>query len=318
MSAPEVPAPPPADLAVVVVNYNAGEYLARCVASVVEASGGLALDLLVVDNASRDGSARAAEARTPQVRLIDNPTNRGLSAAWNQGARAVDAPWILFLNPDAEIWQGDLRAFVKAGEVRPDVALVGPVIRNPDGTIYESGRGFPHVLEAVGHAFLGPFAPENRFTRAYRQTSWDRSTEREVDWVSGAAMLIRRSAFEQVGAFDEAFWLYGEELDLCTRLREAGWKVLVTPELEVVHEGGVSTGRSRRTHLMHSQSIYRYYRKHRATGWRRATLPLAWAALRARAELVALRDRVVARRATKAPDEGGRPRRDDAETAPSP
>ncbi len=292
MSAPEVPA----DLAVVVVNYNAGEYLARCVTSVVEASGGLALDLLVVDNASGDGSARIAAARTPQVRVIDNPTNRGLSAAWNQGARAVDAPWILFLNPDAEIWQGDLGAFVKAGEGRPDIALLGPVIRNPDRTIYESGRAFPGVLQAVGHAFLGPFAPGNRFTRAYRQTNWDRSTEREVDWVSGAAMLIRRSAFEQVGAFDEAFWLYGEELDLCARLRDAGWKVLATPELEVLHEGGVSTGRSRRTHLMHSQSIYRYYRKHRATGWRRATLPLAWTALRARAELVALRDRVVARR----------------------
>ncbi len=92
MSAPEVPAPSPAALAVVVVNYNAGEYLARCVTSVVEASGGLALDVLVVDNASRDGSARAAAARTTQVRVIDNPTNRGLSAAWNQGARAVHAP----------------------------------------------------------------------------------------------------------------------------------------------------------------------------------------------------------------------------------
>jgi N-acetylglucosaminyl-diphospho-decaprenol L-rhamnosyltransferase len=296
MSAPEVPAAHQADLAVVVVNYNAGEYLARGVTSVVEASGGLALDLVVVDNASRDGSERVAAERIPQVRLIENPTNRGLSAAWNQGARAVDAPWILFLNADAEIWRGDLGAFAKAGEGRADVALLGPVIRNPDGTIYESGRAFPSVLQAVGHAFLGPFAPSNRFTRAYRQTSWDRSTEREVDWVSGAAMLIRRSAFEQVGAFDEAFWLYGEEFDLCTRLRDAGWKVLATPELEVMHEGGVSTGRSRRTHLTHSQSIYRYYRKHRATGWRCATLPLAWAALRARAELVALHDRVVTHR----------------------
>lgn len=103
MSAPEVPATSSADLAVVVVNYNAGEYLTRCVRSVVDASGGLALDLLVVDNASRDGSAKLAAERTPEVRLIENPTNRGLSAAWNQGAQAVDAPWILFLNPDAEI-----------------------------------------------------------------------------------------------------------------------------------------------------------------------------------------------------------------------
>ena len=279
-----------------VVNYNAGEYLARCVRSVVEASGGLAVDVLVVDNASGDGSARAAAARTPQVRLVENPTNRGLSAAWNQGARAVDAPWILFLNPDAEISKGVLGAFVQAGEERPDVALLGPLIRNRDGSVYESGRAFPGVVQALGHAFLGPFAPGNRFTTAYRQTSWDRSTERQVDWVSGAAMLVRRSAFEEVGGFDESFWLYGEELDLCTRLRDAGWKVLATPTIEAVHQGGVSTGRSRRTHLLHSESVYRYYRKHRVKGWRRATLPLAWVALRTRAEVVALRERVPARR----------------------
>lgn len=141
MSAPDVQAPPRADLAVVIVNYNAGEYLARCVTSVVEAAGELTLDLLIVDNASHDGSARVAAERTPHVRLIENPTNRGLSPAWNQGARAVDAPWILFLNPDAE--HGDLGAFVKTGEQHPDVALVGPVIRNPDGRSTKAGAPSP-------------------------------------------------------------------------------------------------------------------------------------------------------------------------------
>ncbi len=281
----------PFDLAVVIVNYNAGAYLTRCVESVAEGGGGLRLDVLLVDNASRDGSARAAAAGRPGLRLIENPTNRGLSAAWNQGAAETDAPWILFLNPDAEIWQGDLAAFVKVGSERPEVAVLGPIVRNADGTIYPSGRGFPSVGLAVGHAFLEPFSPNNRFTRAYRQSTWDRRSERAVDWVSGACMLVRRKAFETVGRFDEGFWLYGEELDLCTRLRDAGWTVLFTPALEILHEGGVSTGRSRRTHLQHSRSIYRYYRKHRAGGWRASTLPLAWLALRLRAELVALRDR---------------------------
>ena len=282
---------PPAALAVIIVNYNAGEYLARCVQSVVDGAGAIDVDVLVIDNDSHDGSAQLAAARTHQIRVVENATNVGLSAAWNQGARLVDAPWLLFLNPDTEVVGGDLAALVRAGDARPDVALLGPVIRNPDGTIYESGRVFPGVVQAVGHAFLGPFLPGNRFTRAYRQTDWDRMTEREVDWVSGAAMLIRRSAFEQVGGFDEQFWLYGEELDLGTRLRDAGWKVLATPALEVMHVGGVSTGRSRRTHLEHSRSVYRYYRKHRATGWRRATLPIARATLRLRAELVARRER---------------------------
>jgi N-acetylglucosaminyl-diphospho-decaprenol L-rhamnosyltransferase len=186
---------------------------------------------------------------------------------------------------------GELSTFLKVAGERPDVAVLGPLIRNPDGSIYESGRVFPTVAQAVGHAFLGPFRQDNRFSRAYRQTDWDRRSEREVDWVSGAAMLVRRSAFEEVGRFDEGFWLYGEELDLSTRLRDAGWSVLFSPELEVVHEGAVSTGRSRRMAVMHSMSIYRYYTKHRARGWRRVLLPFAWIALRARAELVAFRQR---------------------------
>jgi N-acetylglucosaminyl-diphospho-decaprenol L-rhamnosyltransferase len=280
-----------ADLAVVIVNYNAGEYLARCVESVFESDGGLRLDVVVVDNASRDGSARAAAKLRPELRLVENPTNRGLSAAWNQGAAETDAPWILFLNPDAEVWAGDLAGFAKVGTERPEVAVLGPLVRNADGTIYPSGRGFPSVSRALGHAFLGPIAPNNPTTRAYRQADWDRRTERLVDWVSGACMLVRRKAFEDIGRFDEGFWLYGEELDLCTRMRDEGWAVLFSPALEILHEGGVSTGRSRQTHVQHSRSIYRYYRKHRAAGWRVLSLPFAWAALRARAELVAAWER---------------------------
>src|SRR5437868_11797244 len=222
------------DLSVVVVNYNAGEYLVRCVASVFAAASGADVEVLVVDNASHDGSAVAAARREPRMRLIENPENRGLSAAWNQGARETSGAWILFLNPDAEISSGELSTLLKVAGDRPDVAVVGPLIRNPDGSIYESGRVFPTVAQAVGHAFLGPFVQDNRFSRAYRQSDWDRRSEREIDWVSGAAMLVRRAAFEEVGRFDEGFWLYGEELDLSTRLRDAGWSVLFTPELEEI------------------------------------------------------------------------------------
>jgi N-acetylglucosaminyl-diphospho-decaprenol L-rhamnosyltransferase len=157
--------------------------------------------------------------------------------------------------------------------------------------VYPSGRPLPSVVDAMGHAFLGPFAPGNRFSRRYRMDGWDRSTEREVDWVSGCCMLLPRKVFDEVGILDESFLLYGEELDLATRLREAGWSVLFTPNVEILHALGVSTGRSRRMTVMHSASIYRYYRKHRAAGWRKLTLPLAWAALRASAEIAWLRGR---------------------------
>lgn len=277
--------PGAAELAVVIVNYNTGDYLERCLASLERCRGDIETDVLVIDNASRDGSHTRAVAQHPWTRLIENPTNVFLSPAWNQGIRETDAPYVLLLNPDTEWWKGSLADFVRAAREHPRAGIIGPLIRNPDGTVYPSGRPFPSVLDAVGHAFLGTAAPRNRFTRRYHLQGWDRTTEREVDWVSGACMLLPRTAFDEVGVFDESFLLYGEELDLATRLHAAGWSVLFTPEVEIVHEIGISTGRSRRTLRTHSASIYRYYRKHRSAGWRRLTLPLAWAVLRLRAEV---------------------------------
>ncbi|MGH2724451.1 MAG: glycosyltransferase family 2 protein [Actinomycetota bacterium] len=279
------------DLAVVVVNYNAGEYLSRCLESVYGAAGEASVEVVVVDNASRDGSATAAARRFPDIRVIGNEDNRGLSAALNQGIRGTRAPFVLLLNPDAEVVGGTLEGLLKVARDHPRAGAVGPLIRNPDGTVYPSGRRFPSVGQAVGHALLGPFRPGNRFSRAYRMDDWDRTSERQVDWVSLACMLVPRAAFEQVGLFDEDFFLYAEELDFCTRLGAAGWTVLFTPELEVVHEGGVSTGRSWRMTMEHSRGIYRYFAKHRATGWRKVLLPPAWVVLRLRAVLATLRGR---------------------------
>jgi N-acetylglucosaminyl-diphospho-decaprenol L-rhamnosyltransferase len=281
---PTVP-PEEAELAVVIVNYDTGAYLTRCLGSLVAHRGDLALDVLVIDNASHDGSHRAAEADHPWVRLIENPENVYLSPAWNQGIRETRAPWVLLLNPDTEWFAGTLESYVAEARAHADVGIVGPMVRNPDGTVYPSGRTFPGVVDAVGHAFLGTLLPGNPFTRRYRMGGWDRSTPRRVDWVSGCCMLLPREAIEAVGGLDEAFPLYGEELDLATRLREVGRSVWFTPAVEIVHEIGVSTGRSRRMLLMHSDSVFRYYVKHRSTGWRGATLPLAWVALRLRAEL---------------------------------
>lgn len=283
--------PAAAELAVVIVNYETRGYLERCLASLERHRGDVATDVLVIDNASTDGSHRRAVEAHPWARLIENPTNVFLSPAWNQGARETLAPWILFLNPDTEWFAGTLADLVEAGRRHPRAGIVGPLIRNPDGSVYPSGRAFPSLVDAVGHAFVSPFTRRNPFTRRYELEGWDRATEREVDWVSGACMLMPRDAFDAVGGFDEAFPLYAEELDVATRLRDAGWCVVFTPAAEVVHEIGVSTGRSRATVVRHSASVYRYYRKHRAPGWRRATLPLAWAALRLRAEIAWLRGR---------------------------
>ncbi len=236
---------------------------------------------------------RATPSRA--VEVIETGTNRGFAAGVNVGIGATTAPFVLVLNPDTEIWEGTLERFVKLAGERPRAGAIGPMIRNADGSVYPSGRVVPGTGVAVGHALLGPFWDANPFSQRYRMDGWDRSTEREVDWISGSAFLVRRQALEEVGPLDERFFLYAEEVDLFKRLREAGWQVLFTPELEVLHEGGVSTGRSRRMHLIHSTSVYRYFEKHHAQGWRRVLLPVAWAVLRIRAEVVSLADRLRAR-----------------------
>ena len=286
---------PAAALAVVIVNYNTGDWLTRCLVSLEAFRGDVAVDIVVIDNDSHDGSAEAAVAAVPGARLVRNETNRYLSPAWNQGAALTDAPYLLFLNPDTEWFHGTLEDLVLVARDHPRAGIVGPMVRNPDGTVYPSGRRFPSVVDAMGHAFVSLVRRDNAFTRRYHMDGWDRRTERAVDWVSGACMLIPRTAFDAV---DEGFPLYAEELDIATRLRDAGWSVLFTPEVEITHAVGVSTGGDRRPHrlvVMHSDSLYRYYARHRAAGWRRVTLPVAWLALRARAEIAWLFGRVTQR-----------------------
>jgi N-acetylglucosaminyl-diphospho-decaprenol L-rhamnosyltransferase len=277
------------DVAVVVVNYNSGPDVSRCVRSVFEAAGDARVEVVIVDNHSRDGSARDAVLENPGTRLIENGSNRGFIAAANQGIRATTAPFVFLLNPDAEVAFGTLGGLAKVARHRPQAGAIGALTRSLDGTIYPSARKVPTLLEAIGHAFLVPFRPENRFTRAYTMADWDRRSERPVDWVSGSSMLLRRAALDQVGLLDEGYWMYVEDLDICTRLRAAGWEVWFSPEVEAVHIGGTTTVGKKRFTLRHSMSVYRYFVKFRSPGWKAVLRPLAWVALRARAALVSWR-----------------------------
>ena len=277
----------PPELDVVVVNHNAGGFLARCLESVHASAGDVGMHIVVVDNASVDDSPdRAAGAGAAVIR---NDRNLGFATAANQGIRSTSAPFVLLLNPDAEIVGGTLSALVKVARERPRAGALGLLVRNPDRSIQPSARRVPRLLEALGHAFLGPFAPRNRFTRAYTMAGWDRSTERVVEWVSGSAMLLQRRALDEVGLFDEGYFMYVEDVDLCTRLRRAGWQVLFSPEVEVVHEIGVSTrGQRGRMAFQHSRSVYRYFSKFEATGAKAVLKPFVWLALVIRAALIAV------------------------------
>ena len=276
-----------ADLAVVVVNHNAGEFLRRCMRSLGSATGDASLEVVIVDNASVDGSPDAAVSESGDARIIRNRANRGFAAAANQGIAATSSPFVLLLNPDAEIVGGTLASFVKVARERPKAGAIGALVRNPNGSIQPSARRVPRLGEALGHAFLGPLVPSNPFTRSYTMAGWDRASERQVEWVSGSAMLLRRQALEQVGLFDEGYFMYVEDVDLCTRLRRAGWQVLFSPELEVIHEIGVSTrGQRGRMAFAHSDSIYRYFSKFRAGGYGVVLKPFVRVALWLRALLM--------------------------------
>jgi N-acetylglucosaminyl-diphospho-decaprenol L-rhamnosyltransferase len=277
----------PADLAVVVVNYNTGSFLERCMESIHASAGEISLEVVVVDNASSDGSAERSTAGHPDVRLIRNRANRGFARAANQGIEATSAPFILLLNPDAEVVGGTLASLVKVATERPRAGAIGVLVRNPDRSIQPSARRVPKLGEALGHAFLGPVMPSNRFTRAYIMADWDRTSERAVEWVSGSAMLLRRSALDEVGTFDEGYFMYVEDVDLCTRLRRGGWTVLFCPELEVVHQIGVSTrGQRGRMAFEHSRSIQRYFEKFHARGAGVLLVPFVRGALWLRAAMV--------------------------------
>lgn len=250
--------------AAVVVNYNAGEALLACVDSLLaDTSGGGPPEIVVVDNASDDGSADALATAHPEVTLVRATENWGFSRANNLGVAATYAPVVAAVNPDVEVDPGTARALLARLDASADLGAVGPRVRNADGSQYPSARVVPSGLAAAGHALLGGIWPANPFTRRYRRLDADWSSPRDVGWLSGSALWLRRSAFDDVGGWDEAFFMYLEDVDLCTRLTEAGWRVAYEPGGAVLHLQGVSTARHPyRMTIEHHRSAARFAAKH--------------------------------------------------------
>jgi len=240
----------------VVVNYNARDHLLTCV-------GSLRCDdvnqVVVADNGSKDGSELALLEAYPAVRWAPTGSNLGYGSAANIGAKLLSSPYLLVCNPDVTVRPGAIGALRRLLESRPEVAVAGPRILNGDGTLYPSARRFPGMLEAFVHGIIGQFWQRNPFSKRYRMTEWDHAVRRDVDWVSGSCFLVRRTAWDAVGGFDERYFMYLEDVDLCWRLRQAGWAVTYEPEAEVVHVQGVSADRHPyRMLLAHHVSMWRF------------------------------------------------------------
>ena len=262
--------------AAVVVNYEAGPLLLACVESLLADTAGGPPEVVVVDNGSRDGSVAALRRALPAVRVVEPGGNVGYAAAANRGTALTTAPVVAVCNPDLEVRAGTAAVMLERLEAEPDLAAVGPALRNPDGSRYPSARIHPALFDAAGHALLGRVRPRNRFTRRYRQLDVDWDRPRDVDWLSGALLFLRRAAVDSVGGWDEGYFMYLEDADLCWRLGRLGWRIAYEPAGEAVHVQGASTAsRPYRMIVEHHRSAYRFAGKRWRGAHRLLLLPAA-------------------------------------------
>ena len=270
------------DVSAVIVSYNVRDLLLKCIAS-VRADG--VQHIVVVDNDSRDGSADAAREAGPGVEVIALDHNVGFGAGANVGVARTSTPYVAILNPDLEVEPGSTKTLVGVLDQQTDVGVVAPRIETPDGRLYPSARTFPDLLDAAGHAFLHFVWRSNPFSRRYKMLDWDHTSARDVDWVAGTHMVVRRAAWDEVGGFDESFFMYLEDVDLCWRLKQRGWRTRYEPAARVVHAIGRSTDQTPyRMIAAHHRSLLRYAGK-TARGPKRLLLPLVAAALGVRTVL---------------------------------
>ncbi|MEK7205656.1 MAG: glycosyltransferase family 2 protein, partial [candidate division NC10 bacterium] len=283
------------DVAVVIVTFESREYIAGCLASLQDGQGGPRI--IVVDNASRDGTPQLIRERFPAVTLITSPRNVGFAAGVNRAVgECADARFVFLVNPDSLVMPNAVPLMLAFAEKHPEVGILGPrVFEDPEcRRVYPSCRQFPRLTTALfsNQSVLTRLFRWNRFSRFYLYQGEDLSRPRSVDWVSGCAMFVRRLVLEGIGPFDEGFFFFCEDIDFCWRAHKAGWKVMYYPEASVVHFRAKSAERvPYRALVAKHRSMVRLYKKHirrtvltdplvLAGGWVRLGLLLGREALR--------------------------------------
>ncbi len=230
------------DVSVIIVNWNTKKLLRDCLSSVYEHVGDVDYEIIVIDNASTDGSAEMVKNDFRQVILVENPDNRGFATANNQGMAVAKGRYVLLLNSDTVVLDNAIANTVRFSDENPQAAVTGCRVLNPNRTLQRTCFMFPSILNMLlSSTYLYKLFPKNRFFGREHMTWWDRSDVRQVDVVTGCFMLVRREAIEQVGVMDEQFFMYGEETDWCYRFWKKGWKVMFAPVGEIIHFGGASS-----------------------------------------------------------------------------
>jgi GT2 family glycosyltransferase len=278
-------------VAVVIVNFNSGGALTATLASLECGLSGLEWEAVVVDNASTDGSDRAAESNDPRIVLVRQATNPGFASGVNTGIAHTSAPFVLVLNPDCHLEEGAGGRLLGEIDRHDRCAVIGPRILDPEGTLQESARGDPNLMtglfgrtSALSRIF--PSLPVARRNLVSESPLPPGQSSRPVDWVSGACMLGRRRALDEVRGFDEGYFLYWEDADLCRRLRNAGWETRYMPSAVAVHAVGQSSRSAAAiANRAFHRSAYRYYTTHVISQRWHPGRPIAWILLTARSLL---------------------------------
>jgi N-acetylglucosaminyl-diphospho-decaprenol L-rhamnosyltransferase len=269
MGAPPIPplAAEPPDISVVVVNYNTGHLLGELFAALEVSRGALKLQVIVIDNASRDASVDILRTKYPNVELIENRTNVGFGRANNQALPCIRGRYVLLLNTDAFMAPDTLQTTLDFMDAHPRCGVLGVKLVGRDGALQPSCRYFP----TPWNVFLASTGLKRFFpgARLVDDMSWDHASLRECDWVPGCYYLVRREVIDRVGLFDPRYFLYYEEVDHCRRVRQAGWSVIYYPFTQVVHLGGESaatewplTHAGRQISILQIESELLYFRKH--------------------------------------------------------
>jgi GT2 family glycosyltransferase len=254
------------DVSTIIVNWNTCEILRDCLASIYAKTRDVEFEVIVVDNASSDGSVNVVKSEFPQVILLENRGNLGFAAANNQGMAIAQGRYVLLLNSDTIVLGNAIDKAFAFADNHKNTAVVGCRVLNPDRTVQTTCFMFPSLLNMLlSSSYLYKLFPKNKFFGREQMTWWNRNDTREVDVVTGCFMLVRQKAIKQVGIMDERFFMYGEETDWCYRFKQAGWKILFTPNAEIIHFGGQSSKQiAPQMTLQLRGSILQFIHKHRS------------------------------------------------------
>lgn len=259
------------DVSFVIVSYNGRDLLRRCLASVYEHTRGIELEIVVVDNASQDGTPEMVASQFPRATLLRRAANDGFARAVNEGFAVAGGEALLVLNPDTELTR-NIQPMLSYLREHPGIGVLAPKLLDPNGTLQLSCRAFPGYSTALfnRYSLLTRLFPNNRASRRYLMADFDHRSIAEVDWASAACWLLPRATYEKIGGLDEGYFWSIEDVDYCQRVHRAGLRVVYFPEVAVQHRiGGSSASAPVRALIARHRGMWRYYRSYlRPSGWR--------------------------------------------------